>query len=127
MAAPMGHKPHGRCLDKAVFIGGRFFLLRDASVHREPMDLSTARVPQGQVFVIPGRCKGCGYCIEFCPKEVLGTSTDINAKGYHYPVVAGGKEAECIHCGFCDVVCPEFAIYTEEIVPALETVAEGAS
>ncbi|GMV91457.1 MAG: hypothetical protein AMXMBFR82_12350 [Candidatus Hydrogenedentota bacterium] len=82
---------------------------------RTPMDRDTAYVPRGQVFVIPGRCKGCGYCIEFCPQLVLSTSSDINAKGYHYPIVADEKSDACIHCGFCDVVCPEFAIYTEEI------------
>ncbi|MCC6491284.1 MAG: 4Fe-4S binding protein, partial [Candidatus Hydrogenedentes bacterium] len=47
------------------------------------------------------------------------TSQDINPKGYHFPVVAEGKSDACIHCGFCDVVCPEFAIYTEEVTPAI--------
>ena len=82
---------------------------------RIPIDLNTAHIPKGVVFVIPGRCKGCGYCIEFCPQHVLATSEEINPKGYHYPVVGDGKADACIHCGFCDVVCPEFAIYTEEV------------
>jgi 2-oxoglutarate ferredoxin oxidoreductase subunit delta len=38
----------------------------------------------------------------------------MNAKGYHYPVVAEGKEQACVDCDFCKLVCPEFAIYTEE-------------
>lgn len=82
---------------------------------RQPIDLPTVRVPVGQVFVIPERCKGCKFCIEFCPETVLAESDGINAKGYHFPVVAGGKESACVNCGFCRLVCPEFAIYTEEV------------
>lgn len=82
---------------------------------RKPLDLASAKVPRGQVYVIPGRCKGCGYCIEFCPNEVLAESEDINAKGYRYPVVKRDDGYYCIHCQFCNLVCPEMAIYTEEI------------
>ncbi len=82
---------------------------------RTPIDLEYAHVSHGQVFVIPNRCKGCKFCIEYCPKQVLGYSEDINEKGYHFPVVAKGKELECIHCRFCDLVCPELAIFTREV------------
>lgn len=81
---------------------------------RKPLDLSTASQPRGQVYIIPGRCKGCGYCIEFCPTQVLGESKDINAKGYHYAVVKDGGESHCVNCQFCNLVCPEMAIYTTE-------------
>jgi 2-oxoglutarate ferredoxin oxidoreductase subunit delta len=84
-------------------------------LHRIPIDITAARVPQGEVYVIPERCKGCGFCIAFCPEQVLGTSEGINPKGYHYPVVARGKEEACIHCGFCNLVCPDMAIYTMEV------------
>jgi 2-oxoglutarate ferredoxin oxidoreductase subunit delta len=84
-------------------------------VERTPVNLHQARRPRGRVFVIPDRCKGCNYCIEFCPHNVLVASAQMNAKGYHYPVVAPGKESECIHCRFCDLICPELAIFTEEL------------
>lgn len=87
---------------------------------RRPVDLDSARVVRGQVYIIPGRCKGCGYCIEFCPHQVLEESEGINAKGYHYAVVAEGRGAECIHCQFCNLVCPEMAIYTEEVTDGEE-------
>lgn len=64
--------------------------------------------------MIPQRCKGCRFCIEFCPEKVLEFSEDFNSKGYHYPVVVGGKEDACVHCRFCDLICPEMAIYTAE-------------
>lgn len=80
---------------------------------RRPLDLSKAVIPRGRVSVIPQRCKACNYCIEFCPKDVLVASRGINAKGYHYPEVAPGREEACIHCQFCSLVCPEFAIFTD--------------
>ncbi len=71
-------------------------------------------LPKGQVYIIPDRCKGCRFCIEFCPLDVLVESTNMNAKGYHYPIVAPGQEDACVNCGFCQIVCPEFAIYSVE-------------
>ncbi len=82
---------------------------------RIPLDAASVTVPVGQVFVIPDRCKGCRFCIDFCPEQVLVESEGMNLKGYHYPVVAQGKERACVNCGFCKLICPEFAIYTEEV------------
>ena len=81
---------------------------------RQPMDLPLAQVPQGQVHIIAERCKECGFCIRYCPTDVLVYSEAVNAKGYHYPTVAEGKESACVHCRFCDLICPELAIYTTE-------------
>lgn len=47
-------------------------------------------------------CKGCGICIEFCPKQVLALSD----KGKVYE-----KQVDiCIKCGQCELRCPDFAI-----------------
>ena len=81
---------------------------------RTQLNLEKMKTPQGLVYLIPERCKGCGLCIEFCPREVLRESAAINAKGYHFPEIAPGKETSCVHCQFCTMICPEFAIYTEE-------------
>lgn len=82
---------------------------------RRPVDQALVQLPRGQVHVIPDRCKGCRFCIEFCPRQVLTESADMNARGYHFPVVAPGQENACVHCGFCTVVCPELAIFTLEV------------
>lgn len=82
---------------------------------RVPIDLELITTPRGQVYLIPERCKGCELCVEFCPEDVLYTSDLTNAKGYHYPEVAAGKEDSCVHCEFCSLVCPEFAIFTQAV------------
>ena len=82
---------------------------------RTPVDLAEQRVPRGQVFLIPERCKGCKLCVAFCPRHVLQESSQSNAKGYHTPEVVPGKNGSCVHCEFCMMVCPEFAIFTLEV------------
>ena len=79
------------------------------------MDLASAQVPVGRVHVIAERCKQCNFCINYCPTKVLEYSTEINAKGYHFPIVVKGKEMACVHCRFCDLICPELAIFTTEM------------
>lgn len=87
----------------------------ETTLLRQPLDKSVIKIPRGQTYIIPQRCKGCNFCIEFCPEDVLEESPNLNAKGYHYPVVAADKQEACVHCGFCTMICPEFAIYTKEI------------
>jgi formate hydrogenlyase subunit 6/NADH:ubiquinone oxidoreductase subunit I len=79
------------------------------------MDLASAQVPVGRVHVIAERCKQCNFCINYCPTKVLEYSDEINAKGYHFPIVVKGKELACVHCRFCDLICPELAIFTTEM------------
>ena len=63
-----------------------------------------------QVHVIAERCKGCNFCIEFCPQHALYQTTETNNKGYH--IVASDNE-KCNGCDMCTMVCPEFAIYVD--------------
>lgn len=64
-----------------------------------------------EVVVLMDRCKGCGICIEMCPKKVLEFSDSLNDRGYNY---AYPKIIEnCIGCKFCEFYCPDFAIYVK--------------
>ncbi len=54
-------------------------------------------------------CKGCGFCIECCPKKVYELSNEMNAKGYRLPHVV--RIEDCTECGLCDLYCPDFAIH----------------
>ena len=75
---------------------------------RKPFDYLEKATTPGQIYIDEERCKGCGYCVEFCPREVLKTSTKLSSKGYLLPEV--DDETKCLACGYCEVVCPEFAI-----------------
>ena len=70
----------------------------------------TNQKARGRVFITPERCKGCGFCIQFCPRKVLAFSKDFNAKGYHPPVIV--EPDKCVGCNLCGLFCPDFAIYS---------------
>lgn len=89
-------------------------------ITRTPLNLDETKKPRGRIFVIPDRCKECEYCWVYCPEEVLEISEEINSRGYHYPVIKEGKEEACVHCGMCTEICPDFAIFTEEMEEAEE-------
>ncbi len=58
-----------------------------------------------KLFINPKWCKGCGICVEFCPKHVLSLA--------HEKVQISNADA-CILCGLCELRCPDYAIYIEE-------------
>jgi 2-oxoglutarate ferredoxin oxidoreductase subunit delta len=89
---------------------------------RTPLDVGKVKVPVGRVVIIEDRCKGCAFCVEYCPKDVLVLSDGFNKKGYHPPEVI--KTGECVNCNLCEMICPDFAIFC---VPAdgVEAAAEG--
>ncbi|MBF0120244.1 MAG: 4Fe-4S dicluster domain-containing protein [Desulfobacterales bacterium] len=77
---------------------------------RKPLDADDIHITRGNVYVLDDRCKGCGYCIEFCPQKVLKASKGFNKKGYHYPEIL--KPKDCLNCHYCEIICPDFAIYS---------------
>jgi len=76
---------------------------------RKPLDTDEIELDHGAIHILENQCKGCGFCVEYCPKDVLSLSTDYNVKGYHPPVIV--NEAECAYCQLCEIICPEFAIF----------------
>ena len=60
-----------------------------------------------------GYCKGCGLCVEVCPKKIIELDmTVLNAKGYH-PAAVKDMDS-CIGCAMCAVMCPDCAITVEK-------------
>jgi 2-oxoglutarate ferredoxin oxidoreductase subunit delta len=81
-------------------------------IRHQPLDAKSVKLPKGEIHLIKDQCKGCNYCIEFCPKKVLEESQEINARGVRPPKVV--DESKCAVCNFCTSVCPDFAIYVIE-------------
>jgi len=65
------------------------------------------------------RCKGCGLCVNVCPKKVLALSTEVNSRGY-FPAYQARPE-DCVFCGACCLMCPDVAITISETAEAAET------
>lgn len=53
-------------------------------------------------------CKGCSFCVKYCPKKILELGKERSPRGFFFPVVT--DESKCISCGICSTVCPEGAI-----------------
>jgi 2-oxoglutarate ferredoxin oxidoreductase subunit delta len=62
---------------------------------------------RGSVIVEKDICKGCELCIQACPQDSLGLSTQINRSGYRYTVLVKDNCTGCINCA---LVCPDAAI-----------------
>jgi 2-oxoglutarate ferredoxin oxidoreductase subunit delta len=81
-------------------------------IRHPPLDSDKIKRPVAEIHLLKDQCKGCGYCIEFCPKKVLEESEEINARGVRPPKIV--DESACIICSFCSAVCPDFAIFVVE-------------
>lgn len=47
-------------------------------------------------------CKGCGICVEFCPKNVLDLDDQLK--------IYAPRSGDCIFCKMCELRCPDIAV-----------------
>ena len=76
---------------------------------RKPLDADKVKVPHGELHILTDRCKGCLFCVEYCPRDVLEMSEDFNVKGYHDPLRVRAQVKRVRR--LCEMLCPEFAIF----------------
>ncbi len=60
------------------------------------------------IVIDQDRCKGCGLCVDVCPKTLISIADRMNEKGV-YPVYSARPD-ECTGCKLCVIVCPDVAI-----------------
>jgi len=63
---------------------------------------------KGRIEINKELCKGCGYCVEACPKSVIAISKNFNKMGYFIAEVV--SPLNCIGCAACAEICPDIAI-----------------
>ena len=68
---------------------------------------------KGFIRIDPERCKGCSWCMEYCPSHAIMLSNRLNLKGYF--VADFEEEKGCTGCAVCAVMCPEVAIEVYQI------------
>ncbi len=61
-----------------------------------------------EVVINLENCKGCGLCLEVCPKGLLEFAKEINPRGVR-PVVSQSPK-DCTGCRLCFRVCPDVVI-----------------
>lgn len=58
------------------------------------------------------RCKGCGLCVNACPRQLLRIDRSrINRKGYHPAQIT--SQERCAACLCCAIMCPDCVITVE--------------
>jgi len=63
---------------------------------------------KSKIVINTDRCKGCGYCVDVCPRKCIRTSESINKKGVYPAEFIEGSD--CIACALCARFCPDVCI-----------------
>ena len=76
-------------------------------------DSTAGKKRKGTVVLNEERCKGCTYCVRYCPTGALEMTDRLNHKGYTLPTLA--HPDKCNGCDLCGMYCPDFAIFGRRI------------
>lgn len=67
---------------------------------------------KGDITIDEQFCKGCNFCVEFCPKDCIIIGDNFNSQGYQLPIFV--NKEQCTACAICGKMCPESAIEVYE-------------
>lgn len=82
---------------------------------------ATPRKVRAKPFLMPQFCKGCGRCIDACPKHLIELDASINPESGLVAVHI--DEEACNACGLCISACPEpFGLHEEDVLYPWEAI-----
>jgi len=69
---------------------------------------------KGMIVIDKELCKGCAFCVDACPLEIIALEDTFNRKGFFTAHLKYSDK--CTGCAMCAQMCPEIAIevYKEE-------------
>lgn len=94
--------------DKIIFISKGQIMMASRAVRPRLMsseEFTMAKPKLKRHHINREWCKGCGICVELCPKNVLELDE-------HEKVIVA-RPQDCICCRLCELRCPDFAIEVE--------------
>jgi 2-oxoglutarate ferredoxin oxidoreductase subunit delta len=63
-----------------------------------------------KIIIDEAYCKGCGLCIDACPKSLLRMCQQLNRSGVFPAEITAEAMSECTACTLCAQICPDVAI-----------------
>ena len=74
---------------------------------RQFMPKAASSGPSFEITISERFCKGCGFCVKYCPKDII----ELKEGSHRGSMVAAVTDArKCIGCLSCATICPEAAI-----------------
>lgn len=70
---------------------------------------------KNQIIILKNRCRGCGYCVWFCPNECLVIGKERNE--LRERIISVNPNSKCSGCKMCEEICPAFAIFVKKKKP----------
>jgi len=62
----------------------------------------------GKIVIYRDKCKGCSFCVDTCPKDLIQVDKELNIQGYLPALIENNDD--CTGCALCAEVCPDVAI-----------------